>query len=353
MPLVAFLVATLFWPFVAAASTTPRWAMLSIAVPLLFHMKHLRNTLDYQCLPLGLFLLWCGASLLWSPDGLSTFWEFLVLGAIVTIGCDLDEKDYRKVVLWFSIGVAISGLLAVPQTFGWTGIEQAEPPAGLFMNKNFLAEAGLLALVGSLACGFWPLLPPLMAAVALPASLGAYLVSLGVALAWFWPRSKYLAAVTLLAVGIMGMETYQRLDMTAFENRAAVYLNSLAMVADKPWGQGIGGYWAAYPFYHDAVIETPEGVYAMQRRLKTAHNDFLTIAAETGLPGLLLIGWFLVRVLRSEGKRGAKWVLWTFLGLGLFNFPLFNPATAFLAAVTCGHLLNPGRDLRGQPLLRR
>lgn len=339
MSLLAFLAAALYWPTVTAAATTPKWAMLSIAVPLLFLLKEPK--IRGELLPLGLFLLWSAVTLTWGPlyDGVAQWWQFAVVAGLVAL-----EADYRKVVFWFGVGVSISGVLAIPQYFGWNFIEQAIPPAGLFMNKNFLAEAGLMALVGAVAFRHWLLIPPLICAVILPASLGAFVTAAILALCWVWRKSKRLAIAGVFAGVLLGAIVYPHLDKTAFDARAALYLNTIGMIADKPFGHGIGSYWAAYPFYHDALTETPEVIYRAYVRPEKAHNDFLTVFAETGIPGVFLLGWFLLNVFKRAEKSG--WVLLAFLGLGLFNFPLFNPATAFLAAVTCGHILNSRNHLR-------
>lgn len=60
------------------------------------------------------------------------------------------------------------------------------------------------------------------------------------------------------------------------------------------WGVGLGGYGAA------------NAVYAPELGARDTHNTYLNIAAETGLPGLVLWGGMMISAFRSIGKRIAS-----------------------------------------------
>ena len=86
-------------------------------------------------------------------------------------------------------------------------------------------------------------------------------------------------------------------------------------------------------------------------RPRTAHNDFMTVAAETGIPGVFLLTWFFITVLRgsvaTDEKKTAFYTILAFLLLGMFNFPLYLPTSAFLAALSAGYLAGSGPPVRG------
>ena len=87
-----------------------------------------------------------------------------------------------------------------------------------------------------------------------------------------------------------------------------------------------------------------------------AHNDFLELALEAGLPGLLLLTalggalvWRMVRRLRDagavEGPRAQVWfaagVLVLLATHSLVDYPLRSMALATLAGVASGMILAP------------
>ena len=162
-----------------------------------------------------------------------------------------------------------------------------------------------------------------------------------------------VAATVIVAVGaymvVLGPSDTGRAltNSTTLNNRLAYWGNSVAMILDRPWGQGVGGYWAAYPFYHDALVDTPilGEAYNENYRPRSAHNDALTLLAETG-PGAVLLALVLLVAVRERGP--AHLGLLAFLLCGLFAFPLLVPASAFLAAVCCGYLYSPRGHLLGR-----
>lgn len=63
--------------------------------------------------------------------------------------------------------------------------------------------------------------------------------------------------------------------------RLALWESTLAMISDQPWlGIGWGAYWLVYPEY-DFFVQDPN------TKIFHAHNMYLNIAAEIGIPGLL------------------------------------------------------------------
>lgn len=321
----------------------PRWGVLFLLVPLLCLFREIKWTPAHTWGTL--FLVWCALSLFWAVsvyDGIAQLWKFVILGLCFLLGA--SERDFRPVLYAFALGMAISSILAVFQYFGFRELPQAAPPAGLFMNRNYLAEAAVMAMAGVVAYkrrGRWLWVFLLSPAVILPGSMGAY-ATIGLLVCSALPRRWAFLALTLGAVAVGVNLSLNGAEQTSLDNRIALWLNSLS--ATTLFGHGVGGFWAFYPYIHDALIDTPLYAYSFSIRPRTAHNDALTLLVSVGLVGLFLLAMFLKNVL---GRREpAAYVLVAFLLLGLFNFPLYSPATAFLAAVAAGHLCRDRRGLR-------
>ncbi len=338
--LLCFALPLLYWPEFVEVSNTPRWIALSLFIPLFFLRADFKWTTAHSFGTAWLAL--AGLSLLWTPsllDGILIWWHFILLGLVFCVGSSLDERQIKSCVLWFAAGMVLNGFLAVAQFQGFEGIKQTVIPAGTFANKNFLAEAALVAFVGCLVLRRWILAGFLLPALILPFSKGV-LVALGVILIfWIWQRSRLGAG--LIAVCLVAGVSFYLISPDAgrgsLSDRLAFYPNTVAMVLDKPWGQGIGAYWSVYPLYHDAFVETTDDGYRFDSRPRTAHNDLLTLTSETGILGFLLLSGFVIVTL-WRSKNELQYVVLAFLAQGVFNFPLYLPTAAFLAALCAGYI---------------
>jgi O-antigen ligase len=126
------------------------------------------------------------------------------------------------------------------------------------------------------------------------------------------------------------------------DTRIQIWSDTLGVVAAYPWtGCGLGAYeHGLYQFKTAAPTNTVD----------FAHNDYLQILAELGLPGMLLVavlgGWILKRTvtLVVSTRGGANWelavgLLGAFLTFGLHSlaeFNLFIPANALALAWLAG-----------------
>jgi len=80
--------------------------------------------------------------------------------------------------------------------------------------------------------------------------------------------------------------------------RIAVSAKGRGLVEDFPaFGTGLGGWRHAFPQYQEPPVEG--GIW------QHAHNDYLELAAETGVAGVALTLWFVVLVLRAA-RGGAR-----------------------------------------------
>lgn len=263
-------------------------------------------------------------------------------------GSTMQARAFRRNVIGFAWGVSISlpfayfqdaGVLSfVGWRFGdefeWRRTVSAVAPSGLFMNRNFMGEAAVLAMIACASVRHWWVIPPLSALIWYADSKGVYLALAAVGISLLWGKSR-LAAVAGAIAGC-GIVVYLSHGDPALDARLALWGNSLAIILDHPFG--VGSFWAAYPEYHQAILPSPATVYAEGVRPRFAHNDILTLGVEFGIPASLLFAFFLYLL------RGCHVAL-AFAVLGAFSFPLHLPATVFIGAMCAGY------HTRGMPNL--
>ncbi|HEY5683535.1 MAG TPA: O-antigen ligase family protein [Sulfuricaulis sp.] len=160
------------------------------------------------------------------------------------------------------------------------------------------------------------------------ASRGATLslgLSLGLLIAFTfrhvpWRANALLLALTLIAflstkISLGGGELSQRLPQLMQDApRMMIWESSWNLLQSAPWhGIGLGLFYLAYPAFRNP-LDRSGGFFA--------HNDYLQIWIETGLPGLLLLIsvlgsclWLMWRVLRKADKNTRLEVSGLFCGL--------------------------------------
>jgi hypothetical protein len=342
----AFLVGVVVWPWFIGFATTPRWAVLSVAVPLMCVNLRVRPTVGHVFG--GAFLAWTTLSLAWSinfADGVNELWKWMLLAGAFCVGAETDDLAG----FWRGVGlaVAVCAAVVVAQLLGYSFVPQMAPPAGLFGNRIFLAELAALALIG-LAGRSWLALPAVFV-LAVATSFGAALGVGTAAAAWMWRRSR-LAALALppliLAVVVAvsprpSVESGVERHMVSAAVRTALWLDVVTLVT--PLGHGVGSYYAA-----EAAASPRQ--QAMNVREAHAHDDPLELVFEFGAPAALLA--CVVWAALGAAPFRERLALVAFLAEGLVGFPLHNPATAFVAAVVAGHLCGCGSRLR-EPFARR
>ncbi len=318
---------------------------LSVGIPmLLLAAKRLHVSRETFYL-LGL-LIYAALSLSWTIslyDGLWAVWTTAVLIGAFVLGAGLDHKTLRRAMIAFGVGVGLNGCLAVAQHFDLDlPIKQGFSPAGLMINRNYLAYAGLMATVAAVSMRVWWLVPFTALAWLMPMSRGSLVAGAIVGVIWLWGKSRLWTCMVVLGLWL-GLWLYlaDDPDMMSLQGRWGIWQNSLAMFWDQPWGHGAGSFWAAYPEFHDAVVPTETDHYRYDMRPETAHNDAVTVLAEYGLWGALMAAGILWGALRRTGA--VKYVLIAFLAGGLFSFPAYMPLTSFIAALVAGHLCSHRR----------
>jgi O-antigen ligase len=262
------------------------------------------------------------------------------------------------------------GLWPPPDTFSglrWTGLpfqRMYEPlpgapgrfmAGGLLLHRLKFAHVGGFLVLGFLDVGLLRRSRPALAVAAvgavavawLPharAAAVALLVAVGVVLAirlagrWRWPA---LAGLVLLAVGMVGAVPSLRLRFESAVtdegsgDRRWLALSAFRAVEEHPLaGVGLGRFRPAL----FASADTPEEVV---RHAGKAHNQYLTLAAEAGLPAAVLYlavlvwCWRRARPASALGAAGRASVI--FLGLvSLLHDPLFHAEVSMAAVLSLG-----------------
>lgn len=141
--------------------------------------------------------------------------------------------------------------------------------------------------------------------------------------------------------------------------RIALWESTVAMIADKPLtGIGWGAYWLVYPQYDFYVLDPRTQIFH-------AHNMYLHIAAEIGVPGLLAFLALLAGHARLAWKAASadnSWVSGLMLGVlaafvsiavsGFTDYIMFNIQLSMLFWLLCAMTVVAGFDASGTKISR-
>jgi len=183
----------------------------------------------------------------------------------------------------------------------------------------------------------------------------------GVWLLWHWRRASLAALPVVLAAAIWlapGVRTrvvsmfHPQRELDSNQHRIVCWRTGLRMIQAHPWF-GLGPEQVRIQFDRyvppDVPRPLPEGWYGH------LHNIYIHYAAERGVPTMLMLVWFLGKVLydmlaalrrlppgRSEARfllHGVAAVVIAVLVSGFFELNLGDSEvlTLFLAAVACGY----------------
>lgn len=336
--LFGFALTAAYYPFIAGAATTPRWAVAALAPLALLFIKPGRITWAHI---VGLaFVGYAVLSLTWSPTLDTHDWllKLFILTGIFILGSSIE--DTRPLWTGAAFGLLISagmivieagGLvdgLGIPRTDGL--FHNHEFPAGLFGNGIFYAEAAAIVAVAPALHRQWVLAACLIAPLfMLNAVPRGPLIALAVAgFAWLvWGRGwkpGLLGCGGILAAALTGA-TF--LNPHTASLRVAMWCDVL--LAFKPFGYGYGAYHATIPF-HTVYYDASQWVEV------APHNEAMGILYELGAPGLILAGLFVLLALYG-GTMQSRLILIVFLTEAVFGFGLHLPVTACLFVLMAGH----------------
>ncbi len=351
---------------------------------------------DRVFVALTAFVSWALVSLLWAHNRFEgtvklLVWLTALLGGFLVVQIVRTPRSLRVfagAVFW--AGAALALLAIAQHLFGVSWVSQNVPPAATFVNKNAAAQyfvlvfplGAFLFLKARGRLSHW--LSAFGAAAVVVALLytrtrGAWL-GLGAAavvLCWFVVREarrgrnpfrdarKRVSAAAMAAlvlgaahlnargfdwfagdVAELAVRTAQqfRFDGGGL-HRIAIWMNTLAMIAERPiLGVGLGNWMVEYPAWHAKVLVDREMGFALHHL--NAHNDYLEIVAELGAIGGLLFAAAAVLLTRKfarharrnepgEQRTAAACLFAALVGVAVhacFSFPFHQPTTVFLAA---------------------
>lgn len=343
-PVVAFLTMVAFCPLWEGGALATRWGVIAIGTPLLLLLCDLRLTpLHYAG---GALLLWGLVTMLWTPvaaTGVGEFAKWALLATTFLVAAEVE--DLRWTYIAIIAGVAISGGVAIAQSLGFSAVPQLNTPAGLFVNRNYLAEIATATLILTIGLRQWIFLPFILSAAFLPHSRGAFLGLLFAGLVWlyFWSRTTLLCVIALLLILLVVPLPHMIADSSSLLERVGVWLATIQHLT--LFGHGIGSFFVEYPTFMPHPV-------LLQARPAHAHNEILNALSDLGIPGLLCLGIFGGLALRFAAPM-ERLVLVSLLGIGMFSFPLHVPATGFLFAVVAGSAAHRWRLVRGSELHSR
>jgi O-antigen ligase len=221
-----------------------------------------------------------------------------------------------------------------------------------------VAAAALLIVVGialNHSLAVYGLTPPVLAASALllvPRRSG-------------W-RRWWMLATAVLVIGAVAVLTTTSIRTGQFrsdvessaQSREAMLSTSARAMRDfLPWGSGVGSFASVYHLYEDPA--QVDNTYVIH-----AHNDYVELALETGVPGILLmiafLGWWSRATWRSwcyvdagTYARAASIASGAILLHSIVDFPLRTAAISGVFAMCLGLLVErpapavrSGTDLR-------
>lgn len=331
-----------FWPGISGAATTPRWIVAALLCGYFFVMKPAPGSAAGT---IGAFLMvWLLASLFWSQgalDGVDAAFKLSLAGVAFVAGATMD--DLRPLFAGAAIGLAISSGVAVAQTLGWHGIPSIDDtPAGLFVNRDRLAAAAALAVIGGVALRQWWTVPLLLPALVLGNSRGAWLaVALGLFVLAKRSLFEFALFVLALVVAVLSLRGVDIVDLAVSE-RIWIWRDTLSGVTF--WGHGLGSFRETFPTYLDAFAKSWSMTTAPTRP-EHPHNEFLWLLYEGGVPALGLAGCFSASCWRAC-HHSVRAVLATLFVLAQFAMPLHDPATLIVGALVAGFCAGRGALFR-------
>ena len=349
MLLAAFAVAVAYWPDFYYPGEAARWIALSLLVPMALASlpRPPRTALWWLG---GAFLGWAALTLAWTVSPTSTvhaLWKLALFAAAVLAGASLSERGLRVTLLAFAVGMAINGVLAAFQagglnpSLGGNPIVQVASPAGLFVNGNAMAQAGLLATIIVLRYRVWWLLPFCLAATFLPLFKGVIMAAF-VAAAVVLLRKRWAAcALAGAAVSVALGKWYLSAGSQAVDGRLTVWIDTIAGL--RWFGHGGGAFDAAYPAF--ANLSAPR-FFSFNQLPGTPHGDVLLMLNDYGIGAVLLFVFVVIVWWKARHEPVCAPVVAAFLAMGLVDFPFQQAAPGFVASLCLGGLLRAGVGLR-------
>ena len=335
-----------------------------------------------------LFLGWAGLSLWWAPyKNPSIQWfisllMYAVLFGVVLQGIRTSQQVRQVVMVVVGMGLC-EGVLGIVQ-YVWLGEARAK---GTFFNPNFFAtyEVAVLSIALALLSGIprsemkrwrsvflWSIVAVTFCAFMVAQSRGALLALVTAVIFIGCYRFGKIVLVILIVSFIAGIvipnPLKQRMldvstqDPYAF-SRIDIWENSLERIVDRPLGIGLGMY-KYTSFQYRFPIES--NIVRYGKRAESAHNEYLQMAVELGVGGLVIfllgIGMWRREVMVTLRSQLEPWERGLVTGLtgavlgilahGTVDSVFHEPALVVLLIV-CGGLVMALHSIKKPDMSRR
>jgi O-antigen ligase/tetratricopeptide (TPR) repeat protein len=170
-------------------------------------------------------------------------------------------------------------------------------------------------------------------------------------------------AVFLAVLGILAFlplpvfDAIFKINIPYSYRRLYIWQSAWEIIKNHPWfGWGMGNFGLAFPRYN---LPSPDSVLRFGKVTRFAHNEFLQIAAEMGLPALVLYATIIGYVVKTGRdlirKKNISWVhaaaYASFIGVmvhSLVDFNLHLPAITFMSIMLGTSLLLDAGPSRAQ-----
>lgn len=336
-----FLVVVACVPFMPAGATVPRWAILSIAAAVLMFRINI-SWVGGAVIGYLIIMAYVAPS---GYDAAYILWHFLIVAVLFGY---FVTRSIKGAMVGAALGFWVNSAVVLAQYYlDWQKIPQIIPNGGLFFNHFMASEAAAIVLAVIAGYRLWWLIPGILPTLVLGArhSMFALAVCAGVAL---WRYSRFAAmmatlGVLLFVVAVMKGEgghsiirAYWGLVPPDFLQRAGVWLDTIPQL--RPWGHGLGSFIANYPAFQRHSI-------GLQLRFENTHNDYLQILYELGAGGAALIAVLAGRMITAPPSP-AWYGMIVFAVEASFGFPLYEPASAALAAICAAGVFSGCNSLR-------
>lgn len=348
--------AAVLWPLHAPPFSFWQQDALACVAGVLVFAPLLRSRNPLPRSPVVLAAAGLALSLWFARLDAALLWSFSILWAV---GVFLGVKAARDRVLaalpWGLLSVAV-----LAAGVGLWQIAHGEPFAvGPLAQRNLFADAVTLGLVGlaftkQRPVFFWPQALALSLAVAASGSAAAFLYATALLLLALWHRHRRLmhAAALLLAALVVWRVVAAHVGHAVHTPGAGALLvlwrTALTEIVYHPIGIGIGNTAALY------FREAPQHAVLQEQTFNNAHNLFLQVGLDSGLPGMVLaLVLFSLLARRLTNPRhvfasSALSVLWIH---SLVEFPLWQ--TAFLGLFAALYAVSddtpPSEPVQGVP----
>ena len=323
MPVLAFLVAAAYVPGIFSAASMPRWWVIAIGLPLVSKLDPWSLTPAVRWIWLS-GLVWAFAMLFISRHPLEGSLDFFFLLLMFGVAVAASERDdLGPVMTGFVIGLGLSSILVVVQFFGWSPVPQTASPAGLFFNREILAEVAAPLLVWSVLNRKLGQALICTIPVALCDSRIAVLVTvLCIGYAWlpknWWARFS-VAGLTALASGA-GLFMLGAGKIGSAGLRMVLW--GTAVLSITPMGHGLGYWRDAHPFPIEEFV----------------HSDALQLLVELGCLGAVFFVIPAIVLWRGQHNIAERAAFIAICLEAVVSFPLHGAAGAFIFAALAGFM---------------